>query len=105
AAGSAATTGNGSSIQPSLSADGRYLSFLSTSTDLVAGATPREGSYSLYLFDRIAGTAQLVAWTASGGGSEETTPAEQRISADGGWVAFTSYGDDLVPGMHQNIYT
>ncbi len=103
-AASVVTTGNGSSVQPSLSADGRYVSFLSSATDLPAGSTAQDGSDSVYVFDRIADSTQLVARTAGSGGADETRPVEQRISADGRWVAFTSYADDLIPGLHQSFY-
>jgi Tol biopolymer transport system component len=98
--------GNGSSIRPALSADGRYVSFLSQATDLAPGSAARADFYNLYVFDRIAGAVQFVAHASYPESSiTEHTDAEQRISADGNWVAFTSRGDDLVPGQHQNVPT
>jgi Tol biopolymer transport system component len=104
AAGAPATAGNNSSQAPSISADGRWISFLSAASDLVAGAPFREGYFSLYLFDRVTGAIRLVSKGAGGSGSSEETSGEQRISADGNWVAFTSLSEDVVPGQHQNTY-
>jgi Tol biopolymer transport system component len=104
AAGSLVTAGNGSSQVPSISADGRWVAFFSNARDLVTGAPFREGYFSLYLFDRVTGATRLVSPGAGGSSSNEETSGEQRISADGNWVAFTSLAEDVVPGQHQNTY-
>ena len=96
--------GRGTSLQPAISADGRYVSFLSTATDLVPGAAAAEGYLNLYVFDRVAGSTRWVARTESFSSSNGDPRSEQRISADGNWVAFSSVADDLVPGQHQNTY-
>jgi Tol biopolymer transport system component len=101
--GSPVTTGNGSSQRPAISADGRWISFLSTASDLVAGAPFREGYASLYLFDRVTGTTRLVSLGAGVSNSNGEATGEQQISADGNWVAFTSLATDVVPGQHQNV--
>ena len=104
-AASAVTAGNGASLQPSLSADGRYVSFLSSADDLAAGATPQAGYYNVYVYDRTTGATRFVARTIGAGVSDETQIGEQRISADGNWVAFTSTADDLVPGQHPGTFS
>lgn len=65
-------TGNGYSSWPALSADGRYVAFLSEATDPVAGAAPHQ----VYVCDRLTGTTELI------GGVGIPT-----ISGDGRWVA------------------
>jgi Tol biopolymer transport system component len=89
---------SGSSYQPSLSADGRYVAFASQSA-LVEDDTNLHAD--AYVFDRGARALSRVSVDSDGGqadlgsrGSED--PA---ISADGRSVAFTSDARDLVPGV------
>ncbi len=70
---------NQSSTAPSMSADGRYVSFASNATNLVAGGTTL-GSSHIFVYDRVAGVMELVNPSGSA-----TDPS---ISADGRYVAF-----------------
>jgi Tol biopolymer transport system component len=82
--GSATTAGNDDATQPYLSADGRWVVFESTATDLVAG----QGG-GVFLFDRDnSGTLSFVA-----------PGSDPKISADGGWIVFASASTNLVPGQ------
>jgi Tol biopolymer transport system component len=96
-AGTAATAGAGESVRPALSADGRFVAFLSSSPDLVPGDTNQ--SVDIFLFDRAAGTTTLVSRSAAFPGQtangDSLLPV---ISADGRFVAFVSLATDLVPG-------
>ncbi|HEX5719845.1 MAG TPA: hypothetical protein VF179_27065 [Thermoanaerobaculia bacterium] len=99
-ASSPTRTGNGNCHLPAVSADGRYVAFASVATDLVPGQTDGNNEYDIFLYDRIAGTTTLVSHshtsasqTAAHGSS---LPA---ISADGGFVLFTSGADDLMAGQ------
>ena len=90
--------GSGQSIAPSISADGRFVVFASSATDLVPGFTDSNGAggTDVYLRDRQAGTTTLVShdsdvFTAGGNGSSGN-PA---ISADGRFVVFQSAASDL----------
>lgn len=76
----AGAQGNGYSIGPVISADGRYVAFESSSTNLVDADNL---SQDVFVRDRSAGTTRLV----SGGPytAQNSTPA---ISADGRWVAY-----------------
>jgi Tol biopolymer transport system component len=88
----------------SLSADGRFVVFESSASDLVSGQVdPNEGiltSSDVFLFDRIKGTTTLVSHAF---GSATTTGSldskEAAVSANGRYVAFNSYAKDLVPGL------
>lgn len=86
---------NASSDQPSISANGRYVAFSSAASDLVAGAT--NGDYNIFLRDIQAGTTTLVSVSREGGGGNGWSSSPS-VSADGRYVAFESYADDLVPG-------
>ncbi|MDQ4134219.1 MAG: hypothetical protein M3179_13705 [Actinomycetota bacterium] len=96
AAGSATTTANGTSGSPRLSADGRFVVYESTATDLVTGQTDVPDGYDILLFDRITGANALVSdvpgsmttTATNAGGSNFSRSAT--ISADGAYVAFNS---------------
>lgn len=104
ASGSTTTTGNGTSKEPRISADGRYVVFRSTATNLVSGQTDANGGDDVFLFDRDTGTLTLVshvqgsAVTAGNGTSQNP-----RISSDGGYAAFTSAATNLVSGQTDPI--
>ncbi|MFL6195661.1 MAG: hypothetical protein ACJ75H_15905 [Thermoanaerobaculia bacterium] len=85
----------GDPVLPRLSADGRYLAFLSDASDLIPGQiapADREG-YDLFLYDRTSGSLTLVdAWK----GSSVTSPGSafgQSLSASGRQIAFSSNVD------------
>jgi Tol biopolymer transport system component len=93
---SVSTTGaqaSGSSTQPSISGDGRYVVFTSAATNLVAGDT--NGVVDIFLRDRVGGSTQRISVSVAGvegnGGSELPT-----ISADGMSVAFASVASNLI---------
>jgi Tol biopolymer transport system component len=90
----------GSASRPSISADGRFVAFVSTSPDLVVGQSDRNLSTDVFLWDRLDGTVILVSHKSSSPvhtGDERSGDPE--ISADGNWVAFQSHASDLVPGQ------
>ena len=78
------------SYAPAISADARFVAFVSDATDLVPGDT--NGVADIFLRDRRAGTTVLVS------GAHADAPSDAPvISADGRYVAFTSEAA-LVPG-------
>jgi Tol biopolymer transport system component len=85
-AASPAQAGDASSFDPAISADGRWISFMSGASDLVPG---QSGAGGVFLYDRITGTTVRA--------SPQGYAA--RISADGRWIAFESNAQDLVPGQ------
>jgi Tol biopolymer transport system component len=97
AAGSATRTGNGRSVQAALSADGRYVAFASSSSDLVPGLENHR-SNRVFLFDRITGTTRLIG---PGTSSPLGSGSSLRMSPDGAWVAFVSDASSLVPGQQE----
>ncbi len=87
--------GDADSLGPSISADGRYVSFYSRSTNL--DLWDRNGEFDVFVHDRQSGETSRVSvssWGA-GGGDESITPS---ISADGNYVAFSSWAPTLVSG-------
>lgn len=92
---SAGAQGNGISQQPTLSADGRYVAFLSTSSNLVTGDS--NGVSDIFVRDRNLGITSRVSLSSTGvqGNGASATPI---ISIDGRYVAFYSWANNLVAG-------
>lgn len=82
-------------FRPSLSADGRYVAFVSAAANLVSGDT--NGKQDVFLHDRQGGQTVRVSVSSAGGqgNGDSDCPA---ISADGLHVAFYSAATDLVAG-------
>ncbi len=99
ASGLPATTGDFDSLQPRISADGRFVAFLSAATDLAAGQTGPAGSENLFVFDRTTGGVTLVNHTAGSPAAASGPVDSAEISADGRWIAYRSPATDLVPGQ------
>lgn len=91
---STSAQGNGNSGSASISADGRYVAFGSSATNLVANDTNLKSD--VFVHDRVEGTTELVSVDSTGaqanGGS-----SSRSISADGRFVAFESSASNLVP--------
>jgi Tol biopolymer transport system component len=85
----------GESLEPSMSADGRYVAFASLASNVVPGDT--NGAYDVFVRDRATGTTERVS-VATGGAEASADSRQPRISADGRYVAFASFAPDLVPG-------
>ena len=80
---------------PAISADGRYIAFASTSTEVVrTGGRQTTGSPNIYLRDMTAGTTRLVSTAADG--SFTASGRQPSISADGRYVTFASDAANLV---------
>lgn len=95
-----------STIAPTISADGRFVTFRSTATNLIPGISGSQ----VYVYDRDAdgngvfdeagGTAiELVSQTTGGVGGNGSS-AEASISATGRYVVFFTQAPNLVPGQY-----
>jgi Tol biopolymer transport system component len=93
--------GNGSSVYSSISADGRYVAFQSTASNLVSGDT--NGKDDIFVHDRQTGATTRVSVSSGGleGNSNSYSPS---ISSDGSYVAFDSNASNLVPGDTNENY-
>jgi Tol biopolymer transport system component len=89
---------NGITRQADLSADGRYVVFCSTATNLSPDAT--DGLFQVYLRDLVTGATELVSRaTGAAGIRADQFCANPKVSADGGRVAFLTHATNLgVPG-------
>jgi len=79
-----------------VSADGRYVSFLSHFTNLVANDT--NGFADTFVRDRVAGTTVRVSIDSAGNQQNNSSYFDSAISDDGRFVAFTSAASNLVAG-------
>lgn len=94
--------GNDSSVDPSMSADGRYVVFASSASDLVANDT--NGSMDVFLRDLKRRTTRLVSANAAGTGGGASWSYHPSICADGRYVSFVSQAPDLCPDeLHASI--
>jgi hypothetical protein len=93
---------NGPSLVPSISADGRFVVFNSHASNLVANDA--NGTINdVFVHDLQTGTTSLVSVSSTGvqGNSSSLIPS---VSADGRYVAFTSFASNLVSGDTNNAY-
>jgi Tol biopolymer transport system component len=93
--GSQANRGTGGMVTPSISADGRFVAFASSSDNLVSYDTNE--STDIFVRDRQTGLTERVS-VNSYGGQGNAWSQHPSISADGRFVAFISVADNLVDG-------
>ena len=88
------------SINPSISAEGRFITFESNSTNLVPGDT--NNSSDIFVRDRLTDITARISVNSIGnqGNSDAFNPA---ISADGRFIAFESNSTNLVADDTNNI--
>ena len=93
--GPGGTQADDDSSNPSMSADGRWVAFYSFATNLVVGDS--NGFGDVFVHDRQTATTTRVS---VGAGSAQANGAsyEAAISADGRWVVFLSFANNLVGG-------
>jgi Tol biopolymer transport system component len=104
--GNSPTDGAGHSSQPTISADGSTVAYISNAFSLVANQTSAGGQTTynnVFLYNTSSGRTTLVSGDL--GSPSETSNAlnnEAVLSADGSTVAFLSAATDLVPGQGSN---
>jgi Tol biopolymer transport system component len=84
---------NGGSDQPSLSGDGRLAAFTSAATNIVSGDV--NNNRDAFVYDRQTGSAVNVSVGLNGAQADLDSFTPQ-LSANGRFVAFTSFADNLV---------
>lgn len=104
---------NDNSLKPSISADGRYVTFESQASNLVDNDTAvcvdsYEGEVSctdIFVYDRQTGATSLVS-VASNGAPADRGSHHPSISADGNFVAFMSTAKNLTVNDKEwlNVY-
>lgn len=95
------TQGNNNSNQSAISADGRYIAFISSADNLVAGDTNSE--YDIFVHDRQSGQTTRVSVASDGtqGNDESYSPD---ISDEGQYVTFASVATNLVVNDTNGVF-
>lgn len=92
---SSGVQGNGSSSQPSISTDGRYVSFTSLASNLVP--VDNNSTYDVFVHDRQTGETKMASIDTDGR-QVASTNYSSAISGDGRYVVFVSPSSSLVDG-------
>ena len=94
-------TGNGMSFLGMISVDGRYATFSSTSSDLVA--SDLNGAWDVFVRDLVTQTTERVSVSSAGveGNAGSEFPS---LSLDGHFVAFSSAASNFCPGDSQGSW-
>ena len=98
---SAGNLGNGGSAYPAISADGRYVAFSSFASNLVPGDTNTCGIINcadVFVHDRQTGETTRVSVDNMGNQGNGESNDQVSISADGRFVAFSSFSSNLILG-------
>src|SRR6185369_7756361 len=105
--------GNGSGNQPvfnnalSISANGRYVAFVSEATNLAAN--DNNDAIDVFVRDRLTGQTILVSVNAAGTGTADGFSRAPTITPDGRFVVFISAASNLVTDdaaqlIHEDVY-
>ncbi|NBJ12681.1 PD40 domain-containing protein [Microvirga arsenatis] len=97
---SGAEAAGGSSSNPKVSADGRYVVFDSAAGNLVEGDT--NGERDVFLKDLVTGAVTRLSTTSSGAEATGGDSRDPRFSPDGRFVTFESDASNLVAGDTNN---
>lgn len=95
--GDSPTYGIGLRISP----DGRYVVFTSNATNLTP--EPTYGVNQIFQKDLVTGVVRMISvadGVAAGGNAQSYNPS---VSADGRYVVFTSFADNLIPGGKSSL--
>ncbi len=84
---------DGDSVAPAISADGRYVAFVSNATNLVLGGT--DGRWNVFVRDRQSKRTRVVTVSLTGADADGDSDFPS-ISDDGRFVAYTSTAENLV---------
>lgn len=94
---------NGPSTLPSVSANGTYVAFASSASNLVPGGTT--GDKNVFLRDMVTGVTTQVSLTPSGG-QPQGASTRPSISANGQYITYDSNATDLVqPSIAKTGFT
>ncbi|MBP9773892.1 MAG: fibronectin type III domain-containing protein [Candidatus Peribacteraceae bacterium] len=90
--------GNGDSTVPTMTPDGQYIVFMSSSSNLVPGSAP---GINVYRYTVATGILELVNTRSNGSNADNAGKiSEQSVSDDGRYIVFYSQATDLVGGAN-----
>lgn len=94
--------GNRSSFDPAISADGRFVAFVSDARNLVARDTNR--ATDVFVRDRLKGVTRLVSGGRGGAPGNAAVIFRPAVSGNGRFIVFRSAASNLVPRDTNNCY-
>ena len=94
--GTNGTAADGLSLEPSISANGRYVAFTSSADNLVAGDANK--AQDVFVRDLQLGTNILISVATNGTTPGNSASYSPMISSDGRYVTFRSVANNLAPG-------
>jgi hypothetical protein len=103
--GASGNGGNSYSIYPSLSSDGKWLTFTSKATDLTGNTV--NSNRNVYIYDMIKRIAPVLITTGDSNIGGNFDSELSTISADGNLITFQSKATNLINGfttINQNIF-
>ena len=99
---------DGASFHPQISADGRYVAFVSSAENLNSNVDDANGASDIFLHDRESGDLTLVS-VAPDGSQHGLSSIDPSMSDDGNLLAYATYGgfggDRPAPGEGTGPYT
>ena len=96
------TQADGLSDYPSLSADGRFVAFQSSATNLIPGDT--NDQLDIFVHDRQKNTIERVS-VSTQGDQANAASLHPVVSTEGRFVTFLSSATNLVPGAPTGVTT
>jgi len=84
------------SRDPAISANGRYVSFISMASNLVSGGVPQ--GFGAFVYDRVAQVTEMVDIPHDGSAANNISFWHSNVSGDGRYVLFHSAATNLVAG-------
>ncbi len=95
---------NGESYSPSISSDGRFITFASTASNLVDGVTDTNDDADIFLYDSMAASPQISHVTKLSSTNAKANGASSApiISGDGAQIVFLSDATNLVNNDKNN---
>jgi Tol biopolymer transport system component len=85
---------NGAALNAKISADGRYITYTTTSDNLVEPGRDANGLSDVYTYDRVTGETKLVSVTAEGKAASGRSWLGE-VSESGRYIAIISEAEDL----------
>jgi Tol biopolymer transport system component len=94
--------GNGNSVAPAMTPDGRFVLFASSANNLVPGGNS-QFALNLFLRDRASKATVLVSANINGTGGGNSSSMYGQVSTNGRYVVFQSDASNLLPGDTNNV--
>lgn len=99
---SAGTESDGFSDGPAISGDGRFVAFQSDAFNLVPKQNDFQFIHQIFVHDRLLRTTEIVS-VNDAGVEGDSLSVRADLSLDGRFVVFSSFAENLVPGLQGGL--